>query len=64
VLLDMSAWGSADAPAEDQSGAVALLHGAGWGVTVVQPDVPMNRVWANLCRTGNKRGDVIMGAGQ
>jgi uncharacterized protein (DUF58 family) len=64
VLLDMSAWGSADAPADDQQGAVALLHGAGWGVTVAQPDVPMNRVWANLCRTGMKRGDVIMGAGQ
>jgi uncharacterized protein (DUF58 family) len=64
VLLDMSAWGGADAPAEDQTGAVALLNGAGWGVTVAQPDVPMNRVWANLCRTGSKRGDVILGAGQ
>jgi uncharacterized protein (DUF58 family) len=65
VLLDLSAWGSPEAPVEDQTtGAVALLQSAGWGVTVAQPDVPMNRVWANLCRTGSKRGDVIMGAGQ
>jgi uncharacterized protein (DUF58 family) len=65
VLLDVAAWGSADAPAAaDANGAMALLRGANWGVTVARPDVPMSRVWANLCRTGLKRDDsLITGAG-
>jgi uncharacterized protein (DUF58 family) len=64
VLLDVPAWGAApEAPEADQQGALALLQGAGWGVTLAQPDMPMNRVWANLCRTGNKRGDLITGVG-
>ena len=64
VLLDTSAWGPAADPPAEQQGAAALLLGAGWGVTVAQPDIPMNRVWANLCRTGSKRGDAMTtGAG-
>lgn len=63
VLLDMTAWDPAGA-APELPGSIAMLHGAGWGVTVAQPEVPMNRVWASLCRTGNKRGDtMIAGAG-
>jgi uncharacterized protein (DUF58 family) len=65
VLLDVPAWGPGEQPALDQQGAIALLRGAGWGVTVARPDTPMGRVWANLCRTGVSRNDaMIAGAGQ
>lgn len=60
VLLETPSWGPSDMPAPDLQGSIALLHGAGWGVTVAQPEVPMNRVWANLCRTGSKRGDTMI----
>jgi uncharacterized protein (DUF58 family) len=64
VLLDTAAWDTTDAEPPDQTGSIALLRGAGWGVTLAQPDLPMSRVWANLCRTGLKRDDtLIMGAG-
>jgi uncharacterized protein (DUF58 family) len=65
VLLDVAAWAPAEGPALDQQGPLALLRGAGWGVTVAQPEAPMSRVWANLCRTGLSRDDaMILGAGQ
>jgi uncharacterized protein (DUF58 family) len=64
VLLDVSAWGTSDTPAPDHLGGMTLLRGAGWGVTLAQPEVPMSRVWANLCRTGLKRHDtMIAGSG-
>jgi uncharacterized protein (DUF58 family) len=64
VLLDVSTWGPGEQPAIDQQGAVALLRGAGWGVTVARPDTPMGRVWSNLCRIGVSRDDTtIAGAG-
>jgi uncharacterized protein (DUF58 family) len=65
VLLDVDAWGAGEPQETDQAGRIALLRGAGWGVTVAKPDVPMSRVWANLCRTSTTRGDaMIAGAGQ
>ncbi|HEV7649522.1 MAG TPA: DUF58 domain-containing protein [Actinophytocola sp.] len=72
VLLDTTAWGangadgtgSADDPT-DIDGATALLRGAGWGVTVARPNVPMTATWATLCRThGNRNDSMIMGVGQ
>jgi uncharacterized protein (DUF58 family) len=65
VLLDVDTWRSGEEAGSDQAGALTLLRGAGWGVTVANPELPMNRVWANLCRTGLKRDDtMIAGAGQ
>ncbi|RLK62179.1 MULTISPECIES: DUF58 domain-containing protein [Actinokineospora] len=64
VLLDTPAWGTGDGPDVDPTAAASLLAGAGWGVTIARPDVPMTQVWAGVCRTGNRRGDtMIAGAG-
>lgn len=64
VLLDVGAWGSADGQA-DPTGSLTLLRGANWGVTVARPEIPMSRIWSNLCRSGMSRGDaMIAGAGQ
>ncbi|MCG8917267.1 DUF58 domain-containing protein [Actinokineospora sp. PR83] len=64
VLLDTRAWGAGEGPAVDPTAAAALLTGAGWGVTLARPDIPMNRVWANVCRSGSRRdGTMIAGAG-
>lgn len=62
VLLDASAWA---APGEggagtDIDGATALLRGAGWGVTVAKPDIPMAATWATLCRTHGTRADAVI----
>ncbi|WP_156756859.1 DUF58 domain-containing protein [Actinokineospora pegani] len=63
VLLDTRAWG-AQSPSVDPTGAATLLAGAGWGVTVARPDLPMNRVWSSLHRSGSRRdGTMITGAG-
>jgi uncharacterized protein (DUF58 family) len=72
VLLDTAAWGAAgqDAPPAggedtDIDGATALLRGAGWGVTIARPNIPMTATWATLCRTHGTRHDaMITGAGQ
>ncbi len=73
VLLDTAAWGAtgpeAAAPPAgedtDIDGATALLRGAGWGVTVARPNLPMTATWATLCRTHGTRHDaMITGAGQ
>jgi hypothetical protein len=69
VLLDTSAWSSAGTEAggeaTDIDGATALLRGAGWGVTVARPNLPMTATWATLCRTQGSRHDaMISGAGQ
>ncbi|SDC29968.1 DUF58 domain-containing protein [Actinokineospora iranica] len=60
VLLDTPAWGQGDGPDVDPRAAAALLSGAGWGVTVARPDVPMTRVWGSVCRTGFTRGDAMV----
>ncbi|MGQ0841074.1 DUF58 domain-containing protein [Actinokineospora sp.] len=64
VLLDTSGWGSVDGQDVDPQGAAALLTGAGWGVTIARPEIPMTQVWGNICRSGTKRGDnMIAGVG-
>jgi uncharacterized protein (DUF58 family) len=51
VLLDTASWGG-DGAAPDLQGSIALLHGAGWGVTVAQPEIPMNRGETMIAGTG------------
>ena len=60
VLLDTSAWGSEGGQGTDLEGALALLRGAGWGVTVARPNVPMTATWATLCRTHGTRADAMI----
>ncbi|TDV46322.1 uncharacterized protein (DUF58 family) [Actinophytocola oryzae] len=63
VLLDTAAWGDGG-DGTDIDGATALLRGAGWGVTVARPNIPMTATWATLCRTHGSRTDaVITGSG-
>ena len=62
VLLDTGAWaapGEGDA-GTDIDGALALLRGAGWGVTVARPNTPMAATWATLCRTHGTRADAVI----
>jgi uncharacterized protein (DUF58 family) len=58
VLLDTSAWG--EGQTTDLDGALALLRGAGWGVTVARPNVPMTATWTTLCRTHGTRADAVI----
>jgi uncharacterized protein (DUF58 family) len=58
VLLDTSAWGDGGGDT-DIDGATALLRGAGWGVTVAQPNIPMTATWATLCRAHGSRADTV-----
>jgi uncharacterized protein (DUF58 family) len=69
VLLDTQLWSTVGGPPEgragpnqqaslDTAGAATLLRAAGWGVTVAQPDIPMSQVWASLCRSGRRSGQV------
>lgn len=61
VLLDTAAWGEGGQDT-DIDGALALLRGAGWGVTVARPNVPMSATWDTLCRThGTRANSVITG---
>lgn len=62
VLLDTAAWaGPGESTAgTDIEGATALLRGAGWGVTVAQPNTPMAATWATLCRTHGTRADAVI----
>jgi len=69
VLLDTTAWGGTGpetgGEATDIDGATALLSGAGWGVTVARPNLPMTATWSTLCRTrGSRQNTMISGAGQ
>jgi len=71
VLLDTEAWGASPdegtpgAVDNDIDGATALLRGAGWGVTVARPNIPMTATWSTLCRThGTRHHDLITGVGQ
>jgi hypothetical protein len=61
VLLDTSAWASPGEEGQDTDidGATALLRGAGWGVTVARPSIPMTATWATLCRTHGTRADAV-----
>jgi uncharacterized protein (DUF58 family) len=59
VLLDTTAWGDGGGHT-DIDGALALLRGAGWGVTVARPNVPMTAVWSTLCRTHGSRADAVI----
>lgn len=62
VLLDTSAWRAAGEGGHetDVDGATALLRGAGWGVTVARPNVPMTAVWSTLCRGQGSRADAVI----
>lgn len=60
VLLDTSAWDGEGGGNTDIDGALALLRGAGWGVTVARPNVPMTAVWSTLCRTHGTRADAVI----
>jgi hypothetical protein len=62
VLLDTSAWAGAGEEGQetDIDGATALLRGAGWGVTVARPNIPMTATWANLCRSHGSRADAVI----
>jgi uncharacterized protein (DUF58 family) len=62
VLLDTSAWAGAGEGGQetDIEGALALLRGAGWGVTVARPNTPMAATWATLCRTHGTRADAVI----
>jgi uncharacterized protein (DUF58 family) len=63
VLLDTAAWGEENAPGAESmaiEGATALLRGAGWGVTVARPNIPMTATWATLCRTHGTRADAVI----
>lgn len=63
VLLDTSTWtATSDTPGPDTDidGATALLRGAGWGVTVARPNIPMTATWATLCRTHGTRADAVI----
>jgi uncharacterized protein (DUF58 family) len=71
VLLDTEAWGPSPdegtpgAVDNDIDGATALLRGAGWGVTVARPNIPMTATWSTLCRThGTRHHDLTTGVGQ
>jgi uncharacterized protein (DUF58 family) len=59
VLLDTAAWGEGGV-GTDIEGATALLRGAGWGVTVARPNIPMTATWATLCRTHGTRTDTVI----
>lgn len=58
VLLDTAAW-DGEGGGSDLDGALALLRGAGWGVTVARPNIPMTAVWSTLCRTHGTRADAV-----
>lgn len=71
VLLDTAGWGAAGGEPNgaggaetDIEGATALLRGAGWGVTVAQPNIPITAVWSSLCRTHGSRSDAMTGLSQ
>jgi len=62
VLLDTTAWAAAGEAGTDTDidGALALLRGAGWGVTVARPNIPMTATWSTLCRTYGTRSDAMI----
>jgi len=64
VVLDAPAWGAGADNGHGADGVANVLRGAGWGVVVATPTMPMSQVWMNLCHTTNhRRGSMITGAG-
>ncbi|MET8847287.1 DUF58 domain-containing protein [Amycolatopsis sp. NPDC004625] len=65
VLLDTPTWSAGVTAPEQRAAATedsaALLRAAGWGVVVAGPGSPMPQVWAELCRSGARRGTLIGG---
>jgi uncharacterized protein (DUF58 family) len=65
VLLDTPTWSAGVSAPEQRAAATedsaALLRAAGWGVIVAEPGSPMPQVWAELCRSGARRGTLIGG---
>ncbi|HET6708070.1 DUF58 domain-containing protein [Amycolatopsis sp.] len=65
VLLDTPTWSAGVTAPEQRAAATedsaALLRAAGWGVIVAGPGSPMPQVWAELCRSGARRGTLIGG---
>ncbi|GHG29292.1 MULTISPECIES: DUF58 domain-containing protein [Amycolatopsis] len=65
VLLDTPTWSAGVSAPEQRAAATedsaALLRAAGWGVIVAGPGSPMPQVWAELCRSGARRGTLIGG---
>ncbi|MEV6825803.1 DUF58 domain-containing protein [Amycolatopsis sp. NPDC051102] len=65
VLLDTPTWSAGVSAPEQRAAATedsaALLRAAGWGVVVAGPGSPMPQVWAELCRSGARRGTLIGG---
>ncbi|WP_410613614.1 DUF58 domain-containing protein [Amycolatopsis sp. lyj-109] len=65
VLLDTPTWSAGVSAPEQRAAATedsaSLLRAAGWGVIVAGPGSPMPQVWAELCRSGARRGTLIGG---
>ncbi|MFJ9786107.1 DUF58 domain-containing protein [Amycolatopsis sp. NPDC101161] len=65
VLLDTPTWSAGVSAPEQRAAATedsaALLRAAGWGVVIAGPGSPMPQVWAELCRSGARRGTLIGG---
>ncbi|EOD62948.1 DUF58 domain-containing protein [Amycolatopsis vancoresmycina] len=65
VLLDTPTWSAGVTAPEQRAAATedsaALLRAAGWGVVIAGPGSPMPQVWAELCRSGARRGTLIGG---
>ncbi|MET8996360.1 DUF58 domain-containing protein [Amycolatopsis sp. Hca4] len=65
VLLDTPTWSAGVTAPEQRAAATedsaALLRAAGWGVIIAGPGSPMPQVWAELCRSGARRGTLIGG---
>ncbi len=65
VLLDTPTWSAGVSAPKQRAAATedsaALLRAAGWGVIVAGPGSPMPQVWAELCRSGARRGTLIGG---
>ncbi|MGW3965315.1 DUF58 domain-containing protein [Amycolatopsis sp. NPDC005003] len=65
VLLDTPTWSAGVTAPEQRAAATedsaALLRAAGWGVIIAGPGSPMPQVWADLCRSGARRGTLIGG---
>ncbi|VVJ20991.1 Uncharacterised protein [Amycolatopsis camponoti] len=65
VLLDTPTWSAGVTAPEQRAAATedsaALLRASGWGVVIAGPGSPMPQVWAELCRSGARRGTLIGG---
>jgi uncharacterized protein (DUF58 family) len=65
VLLDTPTWAAGVSAPEQRAAATedsaALLRASGWGVVIADPGSPMPQVWAELCRSGARRGTLIGG---